>query len=255
MPTKEWQGKSVLGDHGDFVMETDWAVGQVLAVLEEAGIASNTLVIATSDNGCSPAAGVAALETQGHFPSAQFRGYKSDICDGGHRLPFIVRWPGTVKPGSMSAALVCLDDLMATCAEIFSVKLPDHAGEDSVSIVSTLRDPSKPVRNNIVHHSINGRFAIRQGNWKLELCPGSGGWGKPGDPAAAKQGLPDLQLHDLSTDIGETNNLQAGHPEVVARLKRLLDQQIADGRSTPGAKQTNDAKIVVMKPNTPVASE
>lgn len=100
----------------------------------------------------------------------------------------------------------------------------------------------------------DGRHTV-QGNWKLELCPGSGGWGKPGDAAAKKQRLPDVQLYDLSNDIGETKNVQADHPEVVARLTRLLEQQIADGRSTSGAKQTNDARIVVMKTNTAPSHE
>lgn len=253
-PTKEWQSKSGLGDYGDFVMETDWAIGEVLHALDETGAASNTLVIATSDNGCAPYIGVDALEKQGHFPSAQFRGYKSDIWDGGHRIPFITRWPGNVKPGSRNDALICLDDLMATCAEILGAKLPDNAGEDSVSFLSALRGQSGKARETIVHHSINGRFAIREGKWKLELCPGSGGWGKPGDAAAQKQGLPNVQLYNLSSDMGETKNVQAEHPDIVTHLKKLLDQQIANGRSTPGPKQTNDAKIVVEKQNTaPVA--
>jgi arylsulfatase A len=247
-PSKEWQGKSGIGDYGDFVMETDGAVGEVLAAVDRAGAGGNTLVIVTSDNGCAPAAGIEQMEKQGHFPSAQFRGYKADIWDGGHRIPFFVRWPGKVQPGTKSDALICLGDLMATCADILGVKLPDNAGEDSVSILPALRgDPGKALRDSIVHHSVNGRFAIRQGRWKLEMCPGSGGWGKPVDAAAAKQGLPGVQLYDLSNDIGETRNVQADHPEVVARLTKLLDQQIADGRSTPGAKQTNDARIVVTK--------
>ncbi len=136
---------------------------------------------------------------------------------------------------------------MATCADILDAKLPDIAGEDSVSILPALLDSTRPARETLVHHSINGRFAIRQGNWKLELCPGSGGWGKPVDANAKKQGLPDVQLYDLSNDIGETKNVRTDHPEVVARLTKLLEQQIADGRSTPGARQTNDVKIVVMK--------
>ena len=127
-------------------------------------------------------------------------------------------------------------------------KLPANAGEDSVSILHALLDSSKSVRETIVHHSIHGRFAIRPGKWKLELCPGSGGWGKPVDLAARKQNLPDVQLYDLTNDISETRNVQAQHPGVAARLKKLLEQQIADGRSTPGAKQTDDTRIVLMKP-------
>lgn len=255
VPTKEWQGKSGLGDYGDFVMETDWAVGQVLNALDQSGVAGNTLVIVTSDNGFAPYVGAAKLEAQGHFPSAQFRGYKSDIWDGGHHEPFLVRWPGVVKPGSKCDSLICLSDFMATCAEILGVKLPGNAGEDSFSIMPALRDPTKPVRDVIVHHSGDGFFSIRQGQWKLELCPGSGGWGKPTNVAAKEDGLPDVQLYDLSNDIGETKNLQAGHPEVVARLKKLLEKQIADGRSTPGGKQTNDVKIEVMKVNTTPSNE
>lgn len=254
-PAKAWQGKSGLGPYGDFVMQVDATVGEVLSAIEKAGIASNTLIIVTSDNGFAPAAGVEAHEKQGHFPSAQFRGYKSDIWEGGHRVPFIVRWPGKVKAGSTSDALICLGDLMATCADILSVKLPDNAGEDSVSILPTLLDPGKPVREIIVSHSISGRFAIRQGQWKLELCPGSGGWGKPTDAAATKQGLSALQLYDLNTDVGETKNVAAENPEVVARLTNLLDQQIAAGRSTPGAPQTNDTRIVVMKTTAAAATE
>ncbi len=201
-------------------------------------------MIATSDNGCSPAAGTDELEAQGHFPSARFRGYKSDIWDGGHRVPFLVRWPGRVPAGSECSQLICHNDLMATCAEIVGASLPANAGEDSVSFLPALleKEPGA-TRDSVVHHSINGRFAIRQGTWKLELCPGSGGWSKPKDAAAKKQGLPDVQLYDLSTDLGETKNLQAEHPEVVDRLKTLLKQQITEGRSTPGKRQRNDVKV------------
>lgn len=256
VPSKEWQGKSGLGDYADFVMETDWAVGEVLAALDKAGFADNTLIIFTSDNGCSPAADVKSLEAQGHFASADRRGYKADIWDGGHRVPFLVRWPGRVKAGSQSAQLICHTDLMATCAEILGTKLPDTAGEDSVSMLpALLGTDTAPIRGAVVHHSISGRFAVRQGHWKLEFCPGSGGWGKPDDADAKKRGLPDLQLYDLSTDIGETKNVQAEHPEIVSQMSQLLDDYIANGRSTPGAKQTNDAPIIIHKSNTKAAKE
>lgn len=248
VPSKDWQGKSGLGDYADFVMETDWAVGEVLAALDVAGIAENTLVVFTSDNGCSPAAGTPKLEKQGHYASGPHRGYKADIWDGGHRVPFFVRWPAKVKAGSTSAQPVCHVDLMATCAELLGVRLPANAGEDSVSLLPTLNGATDTTRT-IVHHSINGRFAIREDRWKLCLCPGSGGWGKPGDAEAAKQRLPEVQLYDLSTDLGETKNLSAEHPEVVARLTQQLQAFIAAGRSTPGEKQANDAEIVVFKNN------
>lgn len=247
-PTKEWQGKSGLGDYADFVMETDWAIGRVLAALDETGATSNTLVIVTSDNGCSPFIGVEDLEKHGHFPSAQFRGYKSDIWDGGHHEPFLVRWPGVVKPGTRSDAIICLSDFIATCADILGVKLPSNAAEDSMSFLATLRNPAKPAREIIVHHSGEGYFAIREGKWKLELCPGSGGWGKPSNTLAKKEQLPPVQLYDLSKDIGETNNVEAQHPHTVAKLTKMLKEQIADGRSTPGPKETNDVNVVILKP-------
>ncbi len=250
VPSKEWQGKSDFGDYGDFVMETDWAVGEVLAALDAAGIANDTLVIFTADNGCSPAAGTSKLEQEGHFASAQFRGYKADIWDGGHHVPFFVRWPAKVKAGSQNDQLICHVDLMATCAEILKVKLPENAGVDSMSFLpAMLGTENATLRKSVVHHSINGRFAVREGRWKLCLCPGSGGWGKPGDADASKQGLPEVQLYDLSTDIAETNNVSTEHPEIVAKLTRQLEASIANGRSTPGAKQANDVEIVVFKSN------
>lgn len=248
LPSAEWQGKSELGKYGDFVMQTDAVVGAVLAALGKHGLADNTLVIFTADNGCAPAAGTPSLESQGHFASGPFRGYKSDIWEGGHRVPFFVRWPGRVKPGSQSAQVICHADLMATCAEILTTKLPETAGEDSVSILpAVLGTDRAPLREAVVHHSIQGLFAIRQGHWKLALCPGSGGWGKPGEADAIAAGLPAVQLYDLSTDIAESKNVQADHPDVVARLSKLLEKYVADGRSTPGPKQTNDAAINLAK--------
>lgn len=250
VPANEWKGKSGLGDYADFVMQTDAAVGEVLAALERSGVADRTLVIFTSDNGCSPHAKLDKLEAHGHFPSAQFRGYKADVWEGGHRVPFLVRWPGKVKPGSQSTQLVCLTDLIATCAEVLGAKLPDNAGEDSVSILPALLGADEaPLREAVVHHSISGRFAIRQAQWKLALCPGSGGWGKPDDAQATKQSLPEVQLYDLGADIGEASNVQSTHPDVVARLTKLLETYVANGRSTPGAKQSNDTPIDLTKNN------
>jgi hypothetical protein len=153
-----------------------------------------------------------------------------------------------VQAGSKSAQTICLTDLLATCADMADTKLPDSAGEDSVSILpALLGKDQKPLREAIVHHSINGKFAIRQGRWKLELCPGSGGWAKPRDPEAAIQGLPEIQLYDMSGDFAETKNVQSDHPDVVRRLTRLLEKYIADGRSTPGIAQKNDAAIDIFK--------
>ena len=244
-PTVEWLGKSGLqSPYADFVMETDAMVGRVMETLEKSGLAENTLLIFTSDNGCSPAAGLETLETQGHFPSEQRRGYKADIWDGGHRIPFIARWPGKIKPGSRSDEIICLTDLMATSAEIIGAKLPDTAGEDSVSILPVLLGTEKtPIREAVVHHSINGNFAIRQGQWKLELCPDSGGWSKDAPVKTP------AQLYDMSRDVGERTNEYAEHPEIVSRLTKLLETYVADGRSTPGTAQKNDVPVAIWKKN------
>ena len=170
-------------------MQTDATLGAVMRALDEQGIADNTLLIFTSDNGCSPQADFPALLAKGHNPSHVLRGHKADIWDGGHRVPFVVRWPAKVKAGTSCDQLVSLVDFMATCASITGTKLPDNAAEDSVSILPALLGTAdRPLREALVHHSINGRFSIRQGSWKLELCPGSGGWSVPNDQQAAKTG-------------------------------------------------------------------
>jgi arylsulfatase A len=249
LPSPEWQGRSGISLYADFVMQTDDAIGQVISALKEAGLHDNTLVIVTSDNGCSPSADFAGLAKQGHNPSYHFRGNKADIFDGGHRVPYLVQWPSTVKAGSKCDQTLCLLDFMATAAEIAGVKLPDTAAEDSHSYLSQLKGATdQPVRSSIVHHSINGSFAIREGSWKLELCPDSGGWSDPrpagkgkakGKAKAPSTTLPPLQLYDLATDIGETKNLAADQPERVAQLISKLESLVKAGRSTPGLPQKN----------------
>jgi arylsulfatase A-like enzyme len=247
VPSKEWKGRSGLGDYADYVMGTDAEIGRVLDALEKAGQACNTLFVLTSDNGCAPYTGVKRMEAKGHYPSAQFRGYKSDIWDGGHRIPFIVRWPGVVNPGSTCGQVVCEMDFMATCAKISGAKLPENAAEDSVSLLSLLKGADQPVRDELVNHSIDGNFAIREGKWKLILCPGSGGWGAPTAAAARKQKLPEVQLYDMTSDQGEQTNLQEEHPEIVQRLTAKLQKIVAEGRSTPGPKQKNDVPVKIVK--------
>jgi arylsulfatase A-like enzyme len=244
LPTPEWRGKSGLNPYADFVMQTDACIGEMMDAVEKAGVADDTLIVVTSDNGCSPQAKFDELLAKGHNPSHVFRGHKADIFDGGHRVPFIVRWPARVKAGTTSEQTVCLTDLMATAAEIVGAKLPDGAGEDSVSFLpALLGTATKPLREAIVHHSINGSFAIRQGPWKLELCADSGGWSAPKPGAKEAANLPAVQLYDLAADIGETKNLQAEKPEIVARLSALLEKYVADGRSTPGAPQQNTTPV------------
>ena len=249
LPTKDWDGKSGLGAYGDFVMQTDDAVGRVLRAIDDAGIADDTLVIFTSDNGCSPAAGVEQLEAKGHFASGDSRGYKADIWEGGHRVPFVVRWTGTVKPGVRSNALVCQTDLLATCAQLLGEPLPPTAGEDSVSMLPVLTSRLHPAqRESVISHSIRGAFAIRTQRWKLALCPGSGGWGKPTDPQAEADGLPVVQLYDMAADPREQHNVEAEQPDVVRELRTLLDKHVAEGRSTPGSAQRNDVNVRIVKP-------
>jgi arylsulfatase A len=233
----EWKGKSGLNLFADFVMETDAVVGRVLDALEKSGVVNNTLVIFTADNGCAPYIGVKDLEQMGHYPSGPLRGYKADAWEGGHRVPFIVRWPGVVKPGSVCGQLVYQADFLRTFADVFGVKLPDNAGEDSFSLLPLLKGEDKPIRENAVSASIGGTPAVRSGSWKYIPAPGSGGWGSGGD-----QSQP-VQLYNLADDLGETKNLAAAMPEKVAEMNGLLEKLITDGRSTPGAPQKNDVEV------------
>ena len=247
---KPWIGKSGLNNlYADLVMETDDVFGRVLDALEHHGVADNTLVIFASDNGCAHYIGADQLEAQGHYPSAHYRGYKSDVWDGGHRIPCIARWPGVIRADNHCDQLVCLSDLMATCVDIIGATLPNDAGEDSVSMMPLFEEAGGAIRDHVVHHSIGGKFAIRDRQWKLVLCPGSGGWTK-NDAEAAQEGLPLVQLYDMQTDPGEKTNVQAEHPERVKAMVALLKELVADGRSTPGPKQSNDVPVDIWKLDT-----
>ncbi|MGC3969879.1 MAG: arylsulfatase [Pirellulales bacterium] len=255
-PTDQWLGKSGLGPYGDFVMQTDDAVGQVMAALEREKIRQDTLIILTSDNGCSPQADFPGLIKQGHNPSAIYRGNKADVYDGGHRVPFLVSWPAGAKQGVKSERLVCLTDIFATCAEIVGSKTADNAGEDSFSFLSAMVDGAKadaPQRTSIVHHSINGSFVVRNGSWKLAFCGDSGGWSTPRPGSVAAEGVPLVQLFNMAADPSERKNVQAEHPDVVARLTELMAKLVDEGRSTPGAKQANAVAINFRKPGSPKA--
>jgi len=256
---KEFAGKSGLNNpYADLVIETDDVFGRVLKSLESHGLADNTLVIFASDNGCahyvgcrSPGhGGETPMEPQGHYPSAHLRGYKSDAWDGGHRIPCAARWPGVIEPGTECDQLVCLSDLMATCAEVLGEDLDDECGVDSVSMLPLFKKPNAQVRQHVIHHSISGKFAIRDGRWKLVLCPGSGGWSEPGDRKAAEEGMPLVQLYDMQEDPGETTNLNEQEPERVRAMIRLLEKLVADGRSTPGVQQANDVDVDIWKLDT-----
>jgi arylsulfatase A-like enzyme len=244
LPSPAFVGKSGTNLYGDFVLMCDDVVGQIMRKLEELGLTDDTIIVYTSDNGCSPSADYPALLKLGHNPSYIFRGHKADIYEGGHRIPLLMKWPAGIPAGCVSHEPVCLVDLMATMADIVGVTLPDHAAEDSVSNLSVWTGDilDRPLREAIVHHSLNGSFSIRQGRWKLELCPGSGGWSDP-LPGQEPEGSPSVQLYDLETDIGERVNVWDQHPEIVEQLKRLLQRYIEVGRSTPGTPQPNTGTI------------
>lgn len=244
LPTEAWQGKSGLNPYGDFVMMVDDYMGQLKRAIKEAEIEKNTILIFTSDNGCSPEADFDELEQKGHYPSYIYRGHKADIFEGGHRVPFIVKWPNKIKKGLTSEETICTTDLMATCAEIIGYSLADFEGEDSYSILPLFGNKKleKPIREATVHHSINGSFAIRQEDWKLILSPGSGGWSFPTpEDNEALDSIPKYQLYNLKNDPGETTNLITSNNKKAEELKSLLIKYIVEGRSTPGTIQKNDS--------------
>ena len=227
LPPEFVKGKSGTGLRGDMVVWVDWSVGQILYALDRLNLANNTLVFVTSDNG--PRIGV-----RGHKSAGKWRGYKSHIWEGGHRVPFIVRWPGEIKANTTSDEVICLTDLMATCAAIVGANLPDNAGEDSYNILPALLGEKlkKPIRPDIIHHSVWGVFSIRQGKWKLILdTQDSGGWVRPSDnyPVPGTPG----QLYDMEKDPYEKNNLWDKRPEVFGRLTRLLEKYKKQCHSRP----------------------
>lgn len=242
-PNEAWRGKSAIGHpYADFVMETDAAIGQVLESLQASGAADNTLVFFTSDNGCARYIGVEELEARGHFPSGPLRDYKASVYEGGHRIPFVVRWPGVVRPGSVCKQLVHQADLMATVAEILDAKLPDNAGEDSFSFLRLLKGHDTPVRTHAVSCACAGTPGLRQGPWKLVF-------------AADEQAHTPVQLYNLDADLGETKNVAAAQPHLVAQMSALMEQFIIEGRTTPGEPQENDVHVIRYPLSDPAAQK
>lgn len=234
----EWKGKSGINPYADLVMETDDVVGKVIAALKKNGQYENTLIFFTSDNGCAHYIGVKEMEEKhGHYASGPLRGYKSDVWEGGHRVPFMVSWPKVIQAGQVNHQLVHQADIFATIAEVIGQDIPDHAGEDSYSMMPILRGEDKPIREYAVSCSIGGVPAIRQNNWKLIFHKGSGGWtkGSNGD---------EFQLYDLSKDLGEQNNLIDKFPERAKLMQDYFEEIITKGRSTPGTEQKNDVKVI-----------
>ncbi len=256
VPEPRFQGKSNVGAYGDFVMQTDQVVGDVLDALKAAGVAETTLVFFTSDNGpeitgeVDPGA-YDRLRRFGHASMGTLRGTKRDAWEGGHRVPFLVRWPGEIEPSTSCAETICHVDLMATLAALLEVPLPAEAGVDSVNILPALRaEPRKtPLREATVHHSAQGKFAIRRGDWVLILAPTGDDNQKRGEPdwfradrgytAHSQAG----ELYDLAADPTQKTNRYAVEPEKVKELATLMGRYVTQGRSTPGPRQSNDVEI------------
>ena len=266
-PGKSWLGKSKLGVYGDLVMEVDHSVERVVRALKQKGCYDNTLILFSSDHGPGPYAGnilkatlgqIRLLEKQGHYAVGPHRGYKFSVYEGGLRVPLVAHWPRVIPAGSESASLIGLNDLMATFAEILNETLDPAAVTDSISFANLLRDPAaKPRRTNLIMQSV-GPFVVRDGKWKLCICPGSGTAGGLGNEPTAEHAwrsalqrfgrvprqsdlsaAPFVQLFDMERDLHEDHNLAAEHPEKVAELVALLQSQIDNGRSTPGPSQKN----------------
>lgn len=232
LATGKFRGSSKAGDYGDFVAQVDDTLGQVMRALDEAGLADNTLLIFTSDNGAHwKPEDKAAFP---HLANADWRGMKADAWEAGHRIPFIARWPGRIRAGAVSHELGCLTDFLATAAEVVGMKLPADAGEDSDSLLPALMAKAgsrgTPIREAIVHHSSEGLFAIRRGEWKLILGLGSGGFSAP-RKLEPKAGEAAGQLYNLAKDHEEKNNLYQRQPQVVAGLRALLEKYQQQGYS------------------------
>jgi arylsulfatase A-like enzyme len=233
VPSKTFKGSTKLGDYADYVTQTDASVGVVLDALTRNRIRENTLVIFSSDNGSFHLSSQTQKRAPTHRPSGPYRGKKGNLWEGGHRVPFILSWPGVVKAGSKCDQLICLTDMMRTFSDFFSVDLPDNVAEDSISFLPSIYDHTiSKVRKNIIHHDIKGYFSIRDGNWKLLL---------------KKFGNSSVQLYNLDKDIGERTNMAGKRPDVLKKLTQLLKSQVEQGRSTPGLTQKNDVPVNIWK--------
>jgi arylsulfatase A-like enzyme len=256
VPSSEFVGKTEAGAYGDFVFQTDWCVGQVLDALERAGLSDNTLVIFTSDNGSEVTGEVKPgvydrVQQYGHRSSGELRGAKRDAWEGGHRVPFIARWPGKIRDGEVCDETICHVDFMATVAEILGEALPDNSAEDSVSILPALLNRTRigTIREATVHHSARGKFAIRRGDWVLIDAPTGDDNAANGEPQwlkAERQYTPHNlkgELYNVREDRAQRYNLYAEKPVLVEELKTLLEKYIREGRSTPGTPQRNDVEV------------
>jgi len=235
-----FKGQTKAGPHGDFIFELDSIVGELLKTIDRLGIADNTIVMFSSDNGPETTSVINMRKDYAHDGARPWRGMKRDQWEGGHRIPLIVRWPGKIKPGSMTDQMTSLTDIMATCAAIVGAEMPNNAAEDSYNMMSVLlgQQMNEPIRKYLVQQTISLALSIRRGRWKYLDHKGSGG-NNYNNPSLKPYALPDSspdapgQLYDLETDPGETRNLYYQHPEIVAELKQQLDKFVKEGRSRP----------------------
>lgn len=227
IPLEKFRGQGEAGAYGEFMIETDWYVGRILKMLDETGLAENTMIVYSSDNG-PETTWKERIKKFDHHSNGIYREGKRSIYEGGHRVPFFVRWPAKVEGGREINGTVCQTDLLATFAEMLGTNLPNEAGEDSVSFYSSIIDPKAEVspRPPLIMHGANGRFAIRDGKWKLVM--------------ETKKKNEKRELYDLSVDPGETKNVLNDNPEVEKRLVAAITKIVEDGRSTPGEAKGND---------------
>ena len=240
-PADRFKGKTNAGPHGDFIFENDYIVGELMKTIQRLGLADNTLVIFSSDNGPEVTTTINMRDDHKHDAARPWRGMKRDQWEGGHRVPFIARWPGKIKPASTSSQMISLTDVMATCAAIVRAELPENAAEDSYNILSVLRgrQGDKPIRKYLLQQTISLALSIRRGPWKLLDHKGSGGNRYHRNPRLKKYIIQDTapdapgQLYNLDSDPGETINLYFQQPEIVKELKNQLEKYKSSGRSAP----------------------
>lgn len=238
VPSNSFRGTSGIAPIADFVMETDWSAGQVIQAIDDAGIADNTIVIFTADNGHSHYTGWEKLVQAGHMASGPYRGHKGDVWEGGHRVPLVVRWPERIEAGTRADQIVSLTDVFATCAEIVGAELPDDGAEDSVSFLpALLGKPAGDKRTTIVNHSNHGEFSYRDGPWKLVFK-------MSGRNLQQSRGKPTIaELYNLASDVGEQNDLSTKQPEIVQRMTTDLQALIERGTSRSGLNRSNDTVV------------
>lgn len=239
LPAERFIGKSGFGPYGDLVMQIDWTVGEVLEAIKKNDIEDNTIVFYTSDNGSymyrineDQPDHLDDESVQGYHPDRRqsnyiWRGTKADIYEGGHRVPFIVRWPGIVKKGSTNANTICITDIFSTIADISRITYSEDAGEDSFSFLPLLKGQKSHERPPVIHHSVNGTFSIRHGKWKMIFAVGSGGRQKPVGKPFEKP----YQLYNLEKDPSERHNVIEDNPEVVEILTNYVERIRSAGTS------------------------